>query len=160
MKVFLLRHAAAEFDGPDPDRALSPSGRQLVKELAAFTEGRRFYRFSRIWSSPYKRARQTAKAFAGKGKKAMEIELMDCLVPHGDPRDLVPLLRKSNDSVLIVGHNPHLSMLARILMGTDGNNSHQPFKKGALFVFKRDHFSGSGFTMAGYVTPDSLGLKS
>ena len=83
---------------------------------------------------------------------------MDLLAPGNNPHDLIPLLRKSKRSLLIVGQNPHLALLTRLLMGADQASTHQSFKKGALFVFKRDPFSTTGFSLAGYLPPDSLGL--
>lgn len=96
MKVFLLRHAPAEYGGPDPDRPLSADGTRIAAQLARFIAGNRYYQFSEIWCSPYLRARQTAEPFIGKG---------------------------------------------------------------ALFAFKRDPLSASGFSLAACLPPAALGLK-
>jgi phosphohistidine phosphatase len=132
----------------------------MAKELARLTRGNPFYEFTEIWCSPYLRARQTAEPFLKRIKDPTDFKLMDCLVPHGNPADVVSQLQHQQSSVLVVGHNPHLSFLARMLLGTDGNTAHQAFKKGALFVFKRDPFSETGFALSGYLPPAALDLKS
>jgi phosphohistidine phosphatase len=160
MKIFLLRHAPASIGDPDPERPLSGSGQRMARRLAKFMQGNPFYRYTEIWSSPYRRARETAEHFMGTGKQTVSMELTDRLLPEASPENLLPDLVHRNEPVLLVGHNPQLSNLASILMGSGGTTCHQPFKKCALFVFKRDHFSPSGFTLAGYLPPASLGLKA
>jgi phosphohistidine phosphatase len=159
MKIFLMRHAPAEYGGPDPDRPLTDSGTRMAAQLARFIAGKRYYAFSEIWCSPYLRARQTAEPFTGKGSEAVRVTLMDCLTPHGDPAELLPKLARLQKPVLIVGHNPHLSLLARYLTGIDHPAANLSFKKGALFAFKRDPLSASGFSLAACLPPAALGLK-
>ncbi|MGC9452049.1 MAG: SixA phosphatase family protein [Oceanipulchritudo sp.] len=157
MKIFLLRHAPAVYGGPDPDRPLTESGKRMAAQLAAFTRARRYYSYTEIWCSPYLRARQTAEPFAVNGKKPIPVKWMDSLTPHGEPADLLPRLARLNHPVLIVGHNPHLSILAHYLLGAA--EAHFPFKKGALWVFKKDPLSPSGYSLSACLPPASLGLK-
>ena len=157
MKVFLLRHAPAEYGGPDPDRPLTESGKRMAAQLAAFTRSRRYYSFTEIWCSPYLRARQTAEPFTVSGNKAIPFRVMDSLIPHSEPADLLPKLVRLQHPVLIVGHNPHLSILAHYLLGAA--EAQFPFKKGALWVFKKDPLSPSGYNLAACLTPASLGFK-
>lgn len=159
MKVFLLRHAPAEYGGPDPERPLSGQGRRMAEQLARFIRSKRYYKINEIWCSPYRRARETAEPFLASGSRKRELHLLDCLTPDGDPVDVVPRLARQKGAVMIVGHNPHLSHLARYLLGVDETATHLPFKKGALFVFKRDPLCPSGFSLSAYLPPAALGLK-
>lgn len=160
MKVFLLRHATASYGPPDPDRPLTGEGSTHAHKLAAFIQDNPFYDFSEIWCSPYLRARQTAAPFMDGINGKIPLVEMDCLTPFGDPEDLIPRLLKTPDSILIVGHNPHLSILSSMLLGLRNSAACIPFKKCGMMIFKRDNFNETGFSLAGYLTPNSIGLKS
>jgi phosphohistidine phosphatase SixA len=158
MKLFLMRHAHADYGPPDPERELSGRGRECAHQMAAFAEARGFFDFEEIWCSPYTRAQQTAQPFVEGREKSLKVLTMDTLVPHGDPAELLHKLKRMERSLLVVGHNPHLSILASHLLGMDRGRHHLPFKKGALMVFKREEYSGSGYCLQAYLTPSSLGL--
>ena len=159
MKVFLLRHSIAAYGGPDPDRPLTREGRHHAEALARFIRDNPFYNYTEIWCSPYLRARQTAKPFLDEQSCSISYQEMDCLVPFGEPMEVLSKLIEVHHSVLIVGHNPHLSQLARILMGMNQGHVHLPFKKSGLMAFKKDQFSQTGYSLAGYLTPTSIGIK-
>jgi phosphohistidine phosphatase len=158
MKVFLMRHAHADYGPPDPERVLSGRGLECARQMAAFVETRDFFEFEEIWCSPYNRARQTAEPFASIRGQSLKTRYKDMLVPHGDPAALLPQLKKLERSVLIVGHNPHLSLLASFLIGINRERSYLPFKKGAIMALKSDDFSETGYRLQAYLTPSSLGL--
>jgi phosphohistidine phosphatase len=158
MKVFLLRHAIAAYGGPDPDRPLTPEGEYDAEFLAKFTSGNSFYDFSEIWCSPYLRARQTAEPFLRATSNKVKLEVLDSLTPFGDPIDIVSKLIEQRKSILIVGHNPHLSILARTLLGMEESHVHLPFKKSGLMTFKRDQYNQTGYSLSAYITPKSVGI--
>ena len=159
MKVFLLRHSIAAYGGPDPERSLTGEGQHNAEALAEFIDGNPFYDYSEIWCSPYRRARQTAKPFMKNKSDRMTYRELDCLVPFGQPMEIISKLIDLHHSVLIVGHNPHLAQLARILLGMNRGHVHLPFMNAALMAFKKDQFSQTGYSLAGYLTPDAIGIK-
>ena len=159
MKLFLLRHAAAEYGGPDPDRPLSEAGERVASQLARFVHSRRYFSFKEIWCSPYLRARQTAAPFLEHLPKNASIEYREALVPHADPTEILPELLTRKKALLLVGHNPHLSNLVHYLLGIRHDRYSFPFKKGALFVFKREPLGETGYTLSAYLPPSALGLK-
>lgn len=159
MKVFLLRHSIAAYGGPDPDRSLTQEGQHHAESLARFIRDNSFFDYEEVWCSPYRRARQTAKPFMDEQPGPINYQEMDCLVPFGEPMEVLSKLIELHHSVLIVGHNPHLSQLARILLGVNQSHVHLPFKKSGLMAFKRDPFSQTGYSLAGYLTPKSIGIK-
>ena len=158
MKVFLLRHAIAAYGGPDPDRPLTTEGEYDAEFLAKFVSENSFYDFSEIWCSPYLRARQTAEPFLRATNNKVKLKQFDSLIPFGDPIETVSKLIQQDKSTLIVGHNPHLSLLARTLLGMDESHVHLPFKKSGLMTFKRDHYNKTGYSLSAYITPKSVGI--
>jgi phosphohistidine phosphatase len=159
MKVFLLRHTEAAYGGPDPDRQLTPKGHRVAEELARHIRGNPFFKFSEVWVSPYTRAQQTANPILKHADPNLKVVTVDQLVPHGESRLLLDRLNRTENSVLLVGHNPLLSSLGKRMLGVRGE-CHFPFKKGGLLVFKRDSEQSSDYTLSALLTPASLGIKA
>jgi phosphohistidine phosphatase len=118
--VWILRHAAAEDGAPsgrDADRALTGEGetraRAVARGLAALEPG-----IEEIWTSPYRRARETAAA-AARELDAGEPRPTRSLEPGRDPDEVLDALRAGGaEAVLLVGHEPHLgALLGRLLAG-------------------------------------------
>src|SRR5690242_1065300 len=115
MKLYILRHGeAAEHGDPrfkENERPLTPKGIQRTKQLA-HTLREMEISFDLILSSPLVRAKQTADIVArGLGEK---VDLTDTLSPSGNMGKLVELInaiRPPPKSVLLVGHEPYLSVL-------------------------------------------------
>ena len=113
--LLLLRHGIAveRHQGVDhPDRCLTPLGVERtfkvccrLRDLGLIAD--------RLYSSPYRRARETAE-LAVKSGLAPEVELASGLEPGGDPW---PLVQRLQGSCLLVGHEPDLSQLAAVLTG-------------------------------------------
>ena len=133
MDLWLLRHAAAEDRAPsgrDRDRSLTSDGAQRAAEvgrgLAVLAPG-----FAAIWTSPYRRARQTAEAAAralGFPDKLQEIEALE---PEKDPEEVLEELRQAGEGpILLVGHQPHMGALLGLLV--TGSDLEIPLKKAAV----------------------------
>ncbi|HOW67568.1 MAG TPA: phosphohistidine phosphatase SixA [Candidatus Paceibacterota bacterium] len=123
MELYLLRHAQAvdpatkgfEIDG---DRVLTPQGKTRAREVGRALK-RLGLSFNGIVSSPYRRARQTARIVA----KVLDAEdlliVSNHLAPTGHAADLIAELNRHYthlDRVLVVGHEPSLSQLASTLL--------------------------------------------
>ncbi len=119
MNLYLLRHGIASDPGADPDsdrRLTSEGKRQLLKIGAGLNE--LGIKFDLILSSPYVRARDTAKLVAG-ALNCDSVELSESLTPSGRTLDLISGLnhRKPRpEDVLVVGHEPYLSRLISLLL--------------------------------------------
>lgn len=108
-----MRHGPAEDHAPtgrDGDRALTPSGRERVAQVAAALVARGEVP-SLIVSSPLVRARQTAEIVADAcGIRADQITLERALAPEGDQLALYAgQLEAGLARVLVCGHEPDLS---------------------------------------------------
>src|SRR6059036_2543094 len=117
MDVWLMRHAAAEdraASGRDEDRELTAEGlaraEAVARGLAALKPS-----IDVVLTSPLPRARETAEAAA----RALGIDGprdFPALMPGADPaRTAAELARKDWESVLLVGHQPHLGSLIGLL---------------------------------------------
>jgi phosphohistidine phosphatase len=128
--IWLLRHAAAEDEsrsGRDADRALTPEGLARAKAVArglALLEPS----ISRVISSPYLRARQTAEAAAG-ALGIAEVSQSRALEPEAEPEEILNELGGSDGDALLVGHQPQLGALLGRLIGGD---SEVPLSKAAI----------------------------
>jgi len=116
-KLYLLRHAKSswkDFSIKDFDRPLNKRGKynapMMAERLAKMGEKPEI-----IISSPAKRAKSTAKYFA----KALGSELIyDDSIYESTPhriREIINDAFKKYDSVMIVGHNPTMTVLANSL---------------------------------------------
>jgi phosphohistidine phosphatase len=135
MEIWLLRHAAAEdrsTSGRDADRTLTEDGhkraRDVARGLAALEPG-----IELVLTSPLARARQTAEPAARALKVSSRLRETSSLEPDRDPEEVLGEVREEKvESVLLVGHEPHLgALLGRLVFGRPGGPS-IPMKKAAV----------------------------
>jgi phosphohistidine phosphatase len=120
MKLYIMRHGPAEdyaASGRDGDRALTPSGRERVRDVARALlladEAP-----SHIFSSPLVRALQTAEIVAATVETAHAVEIRREVAPGGAAMALIhELSRKKTKRVMLVGHEPDFSDLVARLAG-------------------------------------------
>jgi phosphohistidine phosphatase len=120
--LFLLRHAKAEAGSPgveDSNRALTDSGRAQAQAVGQFARQQKL-NFELVLSSPALRAVQTVQlvlqAVTSSGAVRYDDRIYDASLAI-----LVEVISAISDdiqSVLLVGHNPGLEELLRLL--TDG----------------------------------------
>ena len=156
MRVFLLRHTEASYGPPDPERPLTQKGRADAARMAKFIKGKQYFAFDEIWCSPYLRARQTAEPFIESLKDDTLFRIDSSLTPGGDPRVLISSLRKTEQSILVVGHNPHLTYVARALLDPQ-TPADFLFKKGSLFVYKRPSWDNEAFHLTALIPASITG---
>lgn len=138
MKLCFLRHATAvDAASNDSCRWLTTGGRHEAARIAhaAAKEG---LVPTRIVSSPFVRAVQTAELFAGGTSFEGAIEIEPFLAPNGQSRSALEPYAESageGDVVLFVGHEPSISHYARNFAG---NLALREFRKAELVVLERD----------------------
>lgn len=122
--LFILRHGKAQqadCSANDAERALTGKGRDEITSVAQWMVSRG-YEFDVIATSPLKRARQTAEIIGSFQGTKSRIVVWDALAVGGDLDAICWNLGQceENGKVLIVGHEPTLSMLiSRIITGID-----------------------------------------
>src|SRR5260221_9954439 len=111
MELYILRHGPAldRADwkaSKDHDRPLTDEGRKTTRRIAKALFALDL-EFDRILSSPYVRAKDTAKIVARVIKPQEKVELRDELAPSGNSEELTRVIasaHKPAERVLIVGH--------------------------------------------------------
>jgi phosphohistidine phosphatase len=144
MELYLLRHAQAVEPNSkgfeiDSDRTLTPEGKTRAYRVARAMKELDLT-FSIIVSSPYLRARQTAEIVAKVLHAEDRMLLSNHLAPTGKAVDLIAEFRRRYsylDQVLLVGHEPCLSMLIAKLV-TGKSTLAVSVKKAALVKLSTD----------------------
>jgi len=121
MRLYVMRHGLAEdtsSTGKDRDRPLTASGRFQVEQVAHKLLQFHGSRLSRVVSSPYLRARETAEIMAFlAAEEGVEIDHRDELRPDEDlPGPLLRSLVGEGQATLLVGHHPMVITLLRALV--------------------------------------------
>ena len=133
--LYLLRHGIAVARGApgfseDSRRPLTPEGKVRMREIAA---GLRRLGVSLDWivTSPLVRAVETAEIVAESFEHHIPLDFCDALRPGSTPEALLTFLGKHRErrEVMVVGHEPDLSMLACRLIGA-GRHTGLALKKG------------------------------
>jgi phosphohistidine phosphatase len=127
--LYLIRHAHALDAADDPERPLSKRGRKQVKALAELLRPRGGFDPAEIWHSPLVRARETAELLAEELALKPKWTVVRDLEPEADPAAVARLVTRASEAVALVGHEPHLSGLASLLV----TGSVDP----VVFVFKK-----------------------
>lgn len=137
MDVFLLRHGIAEEraarSGQDSERRLTEKGIRRVRQIArALLEME--LEFDVILSSPFLRARETAEIVAQVLHWEDRLRFSSHLAIPASSTKLIEEINRAQpavQSVLLVGHEPHLSGLASLLL-TGSSSVEVGLKKGGL----------------------------
>lgn len=123
MDIYLLRHGIAEDASPsglDEDRRLTEEGTLKLRSCARALRNLGLAP-DLVLASPYVRAQATAQVVLKEWKREGEIRTTEALVPHAAGEEILTEIQKTSaKAVLLVGHEPHLSRLASLLIsGTD-----------------------------------------
>jgi phosphohistidine phosphatase len=136
--IFLMRHADAVSDEVDPVRPLSARGRLQVAAVCGFLREVPDFRPAEIWHSPLARARETAALLAAGMGLAAPLVLKPGLEPDDDPARVAEVLNAETRVIAVVGHEPHLGVLASILVhGPQRPGVFYPFAKAAVLGLTR-----------------------
>ena len=113
--IFLVHHADAVDSTINPQRPLSPSGREHAERLAQ-RAAQRGVKPAVIWHSGKLRARQTAEAFWQACNPLAELSAIRGLQPADPPAWIRDQVIRETRAVMLVGHMPHLPRLFTLLV--------------------------------------------
>ena len=136
MNLYILRHASAGTRRVDPvvdaKRPLDKEGKEQCLLIGRYLNALKI-QFDLILSSPLKRALQTASLVGTETGYESKIELSDALSPQGTVQKFQDLVRSlmKYENVLVVGHNPNLTVFFGSLLAPSGRISTR-LRKGAV----------------------------
>jgi phosphohistidine phosphatase len=142
MQILIIRHAKAGQRGllgfigkKDATRPLTDAGRRDMRKAARGLQ-KLVPEIDVIASSPLTRARETADIVSRRYDDIPVMELAP-LAPGGSKEDVLAWLRdqKATATVVLVGHEPDLGILASWLLG-GGAESFLSLKKGAACLIE------------------------
>ena len=145
-EICILRHGIAirrDADGSldDSKRKLTPEGREKMEKIA---RGLQRLNLDLDWivTSPLVRAVETAQIISDSFGSKVPLDLCDALRPGEPAEKVLQFLAKQPDRrrIMLVGHEPDLSMLAARLLGA-GRDAGLAFKKGGCCLVLCDHLS-------------------
>lgn len=143
MNLYIVRHAIAVEEGTpgyedDSQRPLTDSGRKKMKKIV---KGLRQLdiELDEILTSPYVRARDTAKILAEGFKMKDKIAFTDNLIPPGNFDLLIDEIVEKHavDNLALVGHEPMLSRFISFL-ATGDQDARIMLKKGGVCLLSTD----------------------
>lgn len=152
-QLYILRHGIAFPTGtigvPDDERPLTPKGerrmRQIGRGLFALGLG---LELDRIVTSPLPRARRTAQIVAAELDLVDHLETSTVLTAGSDAQAIADWLReRTEDRLMIVGHNPALSELVGLLLVGEVGLLTFELKKGGIAALSSSRFTAPRFQL-------------
>jgi len=136
--IYLIRHAHAVSPEEDPVRPLSAKGREQVGEVCRTLRGGPAFKPAEIWHSPLARSRETAELLAAGLGLSAPLVLKPGLAPEDDPAAIAAVLAAEGRDIAVVGHEPHLSGLAALIVeGPAGAGASFAFRKAGVLALSR-----------------------
>ncbi len=138
MKLYLVQHGESKQEAEDPARPLTDAGRKSMEQV-----GRRLARTALFQSglavrhSGKLRAKQTAEILASLLGVPGPPQEVGGLAPNDPPELALELVQRSASDLLLVGHLPHLSRLASLLVGA-AERTVVRFRMGGVVCLGRD----------------------
>jgi phosphohistidine phosphatase len=166
--IILLRHGKSSWSDPtlaDLERPLAPRGERASRRIAKYIR-RKKIRPALVLCSPSLRTRQTLEAIEPSLGKRSSVELVPRLyaASEGELLQRLQALPESVDSVMLIGHNPGLHNLARVLAspGAELPRLEEKFPTGALATLVVDSESWAALgpgdaELVDYAVPRQLG---
>ncbi len=137
MHLYLVQHGLAKSKEEDPERGLSGKGIAEVKKMAAFVAEHMSISVTSIRHSGKKRTLQTAELFAKKLKPSGGVGQSENMAPMDDPGVWAELAGGMTEDTMLVGHLPHLSRLASLLVCGDADTDAVRFYNGGVVCLAR-----------------------
>ncbi len=137
MKLYLVQHGEAVPESQDPSRPLTDKGRREAERVAQHIAKLGIH-MDKILHSGKLRAAQTAEIFAQHLKPSRGFEQADALDPLADPKTWADRLLNIKEDLMLVGHLPHLSKLAGLLLTGSPDIEPIKFRMAGVLCLERD----------------------
>jgi len=149
MRIYLVQHGETVDKEVDSLRPLSDQGREDITRVAGFLSLFEKPKPSMIIHSGKLRAEQTASMFA-QAWQISQVQESSSLAPNAVPELWVNKLQEMTEDVMLVGHLPHLSKLASLLMVNNDNLEVIAFRNAGCVCLER---TDSGYRILWQINP-------
>lgn len=150
MNIYLIQHGRAASKSADAAKALTPQGRgEAIRTATRVAE--LGLAVGAIWHSGKLRALQTAEIFAERLRPARGVIERQGMAPLDDPVIMAREIGELEDPLALVGHLPHLSRLASLLVTGDADCEIVTFRNAGVVCLGRE---GLGWRMQWIITPE------
>ena len=136
-ELYLVQHGEAKSEHEDPARPLTDRGRQEAQRVAR-AAARLGLEIAEIAHSGKRRAQETAEILAAQLKPARGLTHRTGLAPLDDPAIARQAMDQATESHMLVGHLPHLSRLASLLLVGDRAKEIVAFRMGGIVCLSRE----------------------
>ena len=120
MRLYLIQHGLALSEEKDPQKSLSPEGKEATKKIAEFLKSKNIAVDS-IWHSKKMRSSQTAQIIS-EYIPHKEILARDDLNSNDPVEEVACQIQNLNKDIVIVGHLPFLQKLASLILSGSQDN--------------------------------------
>jgi phosphohistidine phosphatase len=164
-ELYILRHGIAVEPGtpgiPDDQRPLTPKGEKRMRQIA-LALARLDLALDRIVTSPLPRARATAEIVADALALRKRLEISDLLSVGSSAGSIQKWLsQRTEDRLMIVGHNPAFSDLVTLLVTGKVQPPLCDLKKGGVAALARLSAGTGRYEISWIATPRLMrGLSS
>jgi phosphohistidine phosphatase len=155
MKLYLVQHGEAKTKEESPDRPLTDEGKDASEKTACFAAEQAQVSVDTVFHSGKTRARDTAEIMAVYLCPVKGIMEEKNLLPKDDPQEWTSRLSGEKEDIMLVGHLPHLSKLASLLLTKNDEQVSIGFKNSGIVCLQRD--DSSNWLLSWSVTPEILG---
>ncbi len=131
MTHFLVQHGEARPGNEDSERSLTDHGAETASRVADWA-ARIGIKVDQIRHSGKRRAEQTATIFAKKLDTPKGVIAVKGLNPNDEVTQVASSLYGEQDSIMIVGHLPHLSRLVGMLVTGNPDNTVARFRNAGI----------------------------
>ncbi len=137
--IFLVQHGEAKQKEEDPERGLTEKGKKDSEKVAKFLSERGI-RVKGIYHSGKKRAEETALIYA-EFLKPLKLEKSENMDPPDEPFLWANKIKDIGENIMLVGHLPHLSKLASLLLTGNPEKEIIKFEYGSILALeKKENF--------------------
>jgi len=156
MKLYLVQHGKAKTKEESPDRPLTDEGKAASEKTACFVAEQARVSVDAVFHSGKIRAQETAEIMAAYLCPAKGVSEEKDLSPNDDPKAWAARLEERLEDIMLVGHLPHFSKLASLLLTDSDEKDLIDFQNSGIVCLKRGE---SGLWRLNWmVTPEILAV--
>ena len=156
MKLYLVQHGEAKTKDQDPDRSLTDKGTKDSEKTACFASEQAHVSVETVFHSNKTRSKETAEIMAAYLFPPKGMIQKEDLSPNDNPKAWAARLEERLEDIMLVGHLPHFSKLASLLLTDSDEKDVIDFQNSGIVCLKRGE---SGLWRLNWmVTPEILAV--